>query len=305
MWQKFLAQVFINAFFKNSQTVLVSVDNYAVFPPFIPCPRTTMSFEFQTTQPTGLLVYSEDNSTGRFLSFTLLPMHRLKVEFELRLPQYRTSRDHTTMVLDFASSHWNEPAEKGHQLWHFFNMTLSSGQTGNKLNGLIIHLDGKSFVHQFTPALVYSAPLNRKTPKVYFGEPLYIGQIPEHMRSDATKRSLFSSAMQPTYNGLVQNLQLGECSIRELRGNKMSKGCRMCDTITPEELNNGAVYTPNSRGLRVSGDECPHQTLAQSTKHIKPDVHSDSETSFDQEQHRCFVNHNSEAELSTAYWLNR
>ncbi|GAA47640.1 hypothetical protein CLF_100618 [Clonorchis sinensis] len=269
----------------------LSVDNYAVFPPFIPCPRATMSFEFQTTQPTGLLVYSEDNSTGRFLSITLLPMHRLKVELELRLPQYRTSRDHTTMVLDFATSHWKEPVEKGHQLWHFFNMTMSSGQTGNILSGLIIHLDEKRFVHQFTPALIYSAPLSHKTPKVYFGEPLYIGQIPDHMRSDATKRSLFSSAMQPTYNGLIQNLQLGECSVQELRGCKMSEGWRMCDTLTPAELNNGAVYIPDSRGLRVSGDECPHRTPAQSTKYIKPDVHtvSDLKTSLNQEQHRCFV----------------
>ncbi|KAG5449004.1 hypothetical protein CSKR_100345 [Clonorchis sinensis] len=275
---------------KSGTLLFRSVDNYAVFPPFIPCPRATMSFEFQTTQPTGLLVYSEDNSTGRFLSITLLPMHRLKVELELRLPQYRTSRDHTTMVLDFATSHWKEPVEKGHQLWHFFNMTMSSGQTGNILSGLIIHLDEKRFVHQFTPALIYSAPLSHKTPKVYFGEPLYIGQIPDHMRSDATKRSLFSSAMQPTYNGLIQNLQLGECSVQELRGCKMSEGWRMCDTLTPAELNNGAVYIPDSRGLRVSGDECPHRTPAQSTKYIKPDVHtvSDLKTSLNQEQHRCF-----------------
>ncbi|KAF6769178.1 hypothetical protein AHF37_11993 [Paragonimus kellicotti] len=179
------------------------------FPSFIPCPYDTLSFQFYTRNPKGLLAYAEDDATGRFLSITLLPQGRLKLEMELRLPQYRISRDHVTVMLEYGEfvvgKHdlWNHTNSLS---WHTFNLTIHSGELSNMLSSVTIQLDGRQTVRQFTPGIIFHTFSAESRTLTYFGQPLYIGQLPARMRADATQRALFSAAMQPSFQGVIKDM---------------------------------------------------------------------------------------------------
>ncbi|XP_018648887.1 hypothetical protein Smp_180750 [Schistosoma mansoni] len=87
--------------------------SYAILPELKPCPSGGLYFSFFTTTSTGLLLYTENNITGQFLALTLLHNSRIKLELELRSPQYRITRAHTTITLDYSEkcrseTHLNE-----------------------------------------------------------------------------------------------------------------------------------------------------------------------------------------------------
>ncbi|VDO71066.1 unnamed protein product [Schistosoma mattheei] len=76
--------------------------SYAILPELKPCPSGGLYFKFFTSTSTGLLLYTENNVTGQFFALTLLPNSRIKLELELRSPQYRITRSHTTITLDYS-----------------------------------------------------------------------------------------------------------------------------------------------------------------------------------------------------------
>ncbi|KAF7262418.1 hypothetical protein EG68_00301 [Paragonimus skrjabini miyazakii] len=244
----FIVFQLITKYFKycdGSVLLLRSPESYATFPSFIPCPYDTLSFQFYTRNPKGLLAYAEDEATGRFLSITLLPQGRLKLEMELRLPQYRISRDHITVMLEY-----RECDGKNHDLWnhsnpspwHTFNLTIHSGEISNMLSSVTIQLDGRQTVRRFTPEIIFLTHSAESRTLTYFGQPLYIGQLPARMRTDATQRALFSAAMQPSFQGIIKNIDLGTCALKPVSESVTDPTSGRCRQVPPEYLGNGAYY---------------------------------------------------------------
>ncbi|KAF5405891.1 hypothetical protein PHET_00642 [Paragonimus heterotremus] len=229
----------------GSVLLLRSPDSYASFPSFIPCPYDTLSFQFYTRNPKGLLAYAEDEATGRFMSITLLPQGRLKLEMELRLPQYRISRDHITVMLEYMESGvekhdlWNHSNPLP---WHTFNLTIHSGEISNMLSSVTIQLDRHQTVRQFTPGIIFLTHSGEGRTLTYFGHPLYIGQLPARMRTDATQRALFSSAMQPSFQGMIKNINLGSCALKTMSESLTDPIPGRCGEVPPQYLGNGAYY---------------------------------------------------------------
>ncbi|KAF8570808.1 hypothetical protein P879_00132 [Paragonimus westermani] len=238
----------------GSVLLLRSPESYASFPPFIPCPYGTLSFQFYTQNPKGLLAYSEDDATGRFLSITLLPQGRLKLEMELRLPQYRISRDHITAMLEYKEfdiekhNSWNHTNSVP---WHTFNLTIHSGEISNVLSGVTIKLDERQMVRQFTPGIIFLVHGMESRTVTYFGQTLYIGQLPARMRTDATQRALFSAAMQPSFQGVIKNINLGTCALNTMSEYVTDPISEHCGQIPPQSLGNGAYYVQDHQMVRL------------------------------------------------------
>nr|AAW25835.1 SJCHGC08124 protein [Schistosoma japonicum] len=103
-------------------------NNYLILPEWKFCPSCGLYFNFITASSTGLLLYTENNKTGQFFALTLLPNSRIKLELELRPPQYRITRAHTTVTLNYSekrktNTHVNTVSS---HLSHRFSSTPSS-----------------------------------------------------------------------------------------------------------------------------------------------------------------------------------
>ncbi|KAA0187347.1 hypothetical protein FBUS_00386 [Fasciolopsis buskii] len=230
-------------------TVLIrEEDSYAVYSPFRPCPGSSLSVRFHRKNSNGLLIYSEDNGTGRFLSVTLLPNRKLKVELELRVPQYRTTTDHVILMLDCTQSdQWKMSSAALTGDWHLFTLTVVSNvPSSNIINQIIATLDDHTVKHSFSPGIIYNTDNSSKiVPK--FGDQVYVGQLPPPLRKDATQRALFSAAMQPTHFGQIQVFMHETCvSNYFLMDEERDKHTQ----LKPEFLSRGTIWTENvlSRG---------------------------------------------------------
>ncbi|TNN15413.1 hypothetical protein EWB00_001290, partial [Schistosoma japonicum] len=188
-----------------------------------------------------------------FFALTLLPNSRIKLELELRPPQYRITRAHTTVTLNYSekrktNTHVNTVSS---HLSHRFSSTPSSDwhtveisfvSHGNytidavKLKINEFHTQIKVF-----PPIDFSS-LNSNFKSKYFliGPYVFIGQLPDVMRADATERALFSAAMQPSFQGIIKDIYVFQCK------NHSKKSCDTnfpseCTTYEPISFENGAL----------------------------------------------------------------
>ncbi|KAH8851340.1 Neurexin-1 [Schistosoma japonicum] len=245
-------------------------NNYLILPEWKFCPSCGLYFNFITASSTGLLLYTENNKTGQFFALTLLPNSRIKLELELRPPQYRITRAHTTVTLNYSekrktNTHVNTVSS---HLSHRFSSTPSSDwhtveisfvSHGNhtidavKLKINEFHTQIKVF-----PPIDFSS-LNSNFKSKYFliGPYVFIGQLPDVMRADATERALFSAAMQPSFQGIIKDIYVFQCK------NHSEKSCdtnfpNECTTYEPISFENGAlkIYT-QSNSLNKLLHICP------------------------------------------------
>ncbi|VDP75418.1 unnamed protein product [Echinostoma caproni] len=240
-WFVHVFHILINIPAQSISTVLIrQEDSYAVYPAFFPCPGSALSVRFHDRNSNGLLVYSEDVSTGRFLSITLLPNRRLKIELELRLPQYRTTMDHVILMLDCAQFEGGSTHTE-HTRWHLFTLRVLSHTDGsNTIDKIVVRLDGHEASHTFNPGIFYTKENSSGLiPK--FGDQLFVGQLPHGLRKDATQRALFSAAMQPTLMGRVQLFMESTC-VSESQPLAQNE----CINLQPLVLSEGSLWTPNT-----------------------------------------------------------
>ncbi|CAH8451582.1 unnamed protein product [Schistosoma turkestanicum] len=230
-------------------------NSYVVLPELKPCPAGGLYFSFFTASSTGLLLYTENNKTGQFFALTLLPNNRIKLELELRTPQYRITRAHTTITLDYSekgntdtyfgqidSRMSHKSGSTFSSRWNTVEVTFES-QTNHTIDGVKLqtnkfHTQVKIFPPvDFSPSKFYSI-----SDYVLLGPYMFMGQLPDDMRLDATERALFSAAIQPSFQGIIKDIFLIQCTT-SYHSKKLieTNSSRQCISYEPIRMENGAI----------------------------------------------------------------
>ncbi|CAH8830596.1 unnamed protein product [Trichobilharzia szidati] len=230
-------------------------NSHVILSEFQPCPSSKLYLTFLSAGSTGLLMYAENNKTGQFFALTLLPGNRIKLEMELRPPQYRVTRAHTTMTLDYSQKHNINPSinwlssrvssnlDKIHSTqWNYVEISFHS-KTEYSADVVRMKVNEFHTQIQLSPSDSLSLVRSYSKPKSsLFGPYVYIGQIPDAMRSDATERALFSVAMQSSFQGIIKDIRTVQCvdskNSKRINLLPLATECMEFETIS---LENGAV----------------------------------------------------------------
>uniref|UniRef100_A0A5K4F366 Neurexin-4 n=1 Tax=Schistosoma mansoni TaxID=6183 RepID=A0A5K4F366_SCHMA len=243
--------------------------SYAILPELKPCPSGGLYFSFFTTTSTGLLLYTENNITGQFLALTLLHNSRIKLELELRSPQYRITRAHTTITLDYSEkcrseTHLSEfDSRLSHKSdsifssrWNTVEITFES-QTNHTIDGVKLKINKYHTHMRIFPPVDFSPSKH-----ILLGHYMFMGQLSDEMRSDATQRALFSAAMQPSFQGIIKDIYVIQCpTLYHSKLQTETNYSRQCIPYEPIILENGALKIHSySSSLNKLSHFCSSQT---------------------------------------------
>ncbi|CAH8447305.1 unnamed protein product [Heterobilharzia americana] len=218
-----------------------TTNSYVILSEFQICPTGGLYFSFLSASSTGLLLYTENNETGQFFALTLLPGNRIKLEMELRPPQYRVTRAHTTMTLDYSKHIITNPNTQSFtsrfssNLNHWNTVEVSfQSKTNHTIDLITLRINEFHTQKQLIPSINFS-------PIQFYAKTQH--SIFDEMRSDATERALFSAAMQPSFQGIIKYIYSIQCIDSEYSVNKdIISYTRQCKVYEIISLENGALY---------------------------------------------------------------
>ena len=212
-----------------------SKNGYASFPTWNACPNASFSFEFQTTQSSGMLMYADDGGTYDFFE-VLHSQGRVKASINIVDGQERT------VVIEVGRN-----VNDGR--WH--RLTLQR----NRMETTLIVDNYQHSQFAFGSDFHFGSPETNS--------PVYFGGIPEYMEADLTQFAVPSVIYEPNFKGSIRNVLYGNCSCSSVRGEMLASHAvsrtppEACETHNP--CVDGCVCISQDEGPSCDCNESPCQ----------------------------------------------
>ena len=184
-------------------------DSYATFPQWSGCPNASLSFEFKTRKPEGMLWYVDDGGTTDYFEI-MLEHGRIKLTMKIA-----------------SDTEDNLEIEEGYDLhdnnWHRVEL-----RRDHMVTTLTVDDEEESHV-SFGPDSTFGDAANQQC---------FVGGVPSDYRDNLGLLSLPSVALQPRFKGHLRNILYNNCTcetvrIKMLEGYDVSDDYEYCERENP------------------------------------------------------------------------